>query len=137
MHDGWKIKACPVNGPQLDSRGNDVAIAWFTGADNDPRVQLAFSKDGGATFGKAIRIDTGKTTGRVGLALQGSDAIVTYLADGALFARRVGRDGRLGAPLRVAETTGFPKLAVSNENVAVAYSAGETVRFATIELPRN
>ena len=28
--DGWKIKACPVNGPALHARGDRVAAAWFT-----------------------------------------------------------------------------------------------------------
>ena len=28
--DGWKIAACPVNGPMLSARGRDVVLAWFT-----------------------------------------------------------------------------------------------------------
>lgn len=135
--DGWSIKGCPVNGPQLDARGNDVVIAWFTGADNDPRVNVAFSRDGGATFGKPIRIDGGKPTGRSDIAFSGDGAVVTWIAEGALFARRVALAGALGAPVRIGEAAGLPRLAVSKENVAVAYGAGDGVRFATIELPRN
>ena len=29
-NDGWKIPACPVNGPMLSAHGRDVAIAWLT-----------------------------------------------------------------------------------------------------------
>jgi hypothetical protein len=28
--DGWVIPACPVNGPAVDARGDDVAVAWFS-----------------------------------------------------------------------------------------------------------
>ena len=37
--DGWKIAACPVNGPMLSARGRDVAIAWFT-ATGRPAARL-------------------------------------------------------------------------------------------------
>ena len=30
--DGWKIPACPVNGPMLSARGRNVVLAWFTAA---------------------------------------------------------------------------------------------------------
>lgn len=136
--DGWTIKGCPVNGPQLDSRGNDVVIAWFTGANDDPRVNVAFSRDGGATFGKPVRVDGGRPAGRSDVAFLGDGAaVVTWIADGALHARRVGRDGALGKPVRIAEAAGLPRVAVSKENVAVAFGAGDGVRFAMIDLPRN
>jgi hypothetical protein len=135
--DDWHIKGCPVNGPQLDARGNDVVIAWFTAAQDDPRVNVAFSHDGGATFGAPIRVDPGKPTGRVDVAFAGDGAIVSWVADGALHARRVGLDGTLAAIKRVGEAAGFPHLAVSKENVAVVYGAGDGVRFETVDVPRN
>ena len=55
--DGWKINACPVNGPMLSARGRDVAIAWFTARDDQPRTFVAFSQDAGRTFGAPIRLD--------------------------------------------------------------------------------
>ena len=33
-NDGWKIAACPVNGPAVAANGKRVALAWFT-APND------------------------------------------------------------------------------------------------------
>ena len=132
--DGWKIAGCPVNGPQLDARGKRVVAAWFTGAQNDPRVQVAFSDDAGATFSKPVRVTTGMTMGRVDVALiDANNAVVTYVTDGFLHARRVSRDGKLGAAMRIAKVTGFPRVAVSQENVGVVWSADDGVHFATLE----
>ena len=44
--DNWEIRGCPVNGPALAARGEDVAIAWFTGAGGTAKVSVAFSADG-------------------------------------------------------------------------------------------
>jgi len=48
--DRWTMPACPVNGPAVEAREAFVAVAWFTAADERPRVRLAVSRDGGATF---------------------------------------------------------------------------------------
>src|SRR5918997_1373150 len=45
--DRWQVKACPVNGPQLAAEGRRVALAWFTGEGDRPRVQVALSSDAG------------------------------------------------------------------------------------------
>jgi hypothetical protein len=132
--DGWKIEGCPVNGPQLDARGRRVVAAWFTAANNEPRVQVAFSDDAAATFSEPVRVDAGNSTGHVDVAfLDDSSAVVTFLAGGALHARRVSRDGTLGAPVRIAETGGFPRMAVSQDNVGVVWTSGDGVHFATLE----
>jgi len=67
--DDWRIAGCPVNGPAVDSAGDHVAAAWFTAADESPRVQLAFSVDGGAEFSDPLVVDPDRPLGRVGLAL--------------------------------------------------------------------
>ncbi len=54
--DGWEIQGCPVNGPQVAASGNRLAVAWFSGSSSEPKVQLLISEDGGAGFGKPIRI---------------------------------------------------------------------------------
>ncbi|HUR81077.1 MAG TPA: sialidase family protein [Thermoanaerobaculia bacterium] len=132
--DGWEIKGCPVNGPQLDARGKRVAAAWFTGAQNDPRVQVAFSEDAGANFSKPVRVTSDKTNGRVDVAFIDDDnVIVTYMADGALHARRVSRKGTMGVPVRIAAANGFPRLAVSKENVGVVWTAEDGVHFQVVE----
>lgn len=64
-YDNWKISGCPVNGPALASRGVRVALAWFTAAQDRPKVLLALSHDSGAHFGAPLRLDGGKPLGRV------------------------------------------------------------------------
>src|SRR4026208_2435597 len=43
--DGWVYRACPVNGPSIAADGQQVAVAWYTGAQETPRVKLARSSD--------------------------------------------------------------------------------------------
>ena len=136
--DGWKIKGCPVNGPQLDANGKRVAIAWFTMANQQPRVYAAFSNDAGATFSAPQRVDVEKTVGRVDVALLGDGAAVTWVEQrgekSILFARRVRSNGA-GAPVELGEARGFPRLAISKENIGVVWAADDRVHFKTIKLP--
>ncbi|MDX1593470.1 MAG: sialidase family protein [Gammaproteobacteria bacterium] len=66
--DGWEIAGCPVNGPALATRDAEVALAWFTAADDRPRLRLARSDDGGRTFAAPVRFDEGDPIGRPALA---------------------------------------------------------------------
>lgn len=66
--DGWVMPACPVNGPQVVARGSEVTVAWFTMANSRPRVQIARSTDGGASFGEPRIVAGDGVLGRVGLA---------------------------------------------------------------------
>ena len=139
--DGWKIAGCPVNGPQIDARGNRVAVAWFAAPNNSPRVLVAFSSDAGATFSKPVRIAEGKTAGRVDIVmLDDRSAAVTWVEQrgekSMLFARRVAATGALGAPVEIGEARGFPRIAVSGQNVAAVWaSQDDRVHFRTIDLP--
>jgi len=118
--DNWRIPACPVNGPAIDARAGEVAVAWHTGAGGG-RVQVAFSDSGGKRFGEpvllATRGDESDPVGRVDVALLDSgEALVTWLAAGGeVFARRVGSDGSMRPVRTLAMTSasraaGFPKL---------------------------
>ena len=108
--DNWRIEGCPVNGSSMDVAGEDVAVAWFTAPDNEPRVRLARSSDGGASFGAAIDVDTAGSFGQVDVALVDSGAAVVSwwrrgeTAGTALVARRVAADGTLGPIVTVAES---------------------------------
>jgi len=90
-NDGWRINACPVNGPRLASDGGRVAIAWFTAADNEPRVLASFSPDAGARFLMPLALDLGKAAGHVDAVLLHDGAfLVSWLeADGSLWLRRI------------------------------------------------
>lgn len=131
--DNWKIAACPVNGPAVDADGQRVALAWFTAANDSPRVKLAFSSDAGATFAVPIRVDGGRPAGRVDVALlEDGSALVTWIErtggdTAAVRARRVRPDGRASEPLTVASSSaarssGFPRMAVSGNDVVFAWT---------------
>lgn len=118
--DEWTIRGCPVNGPQLSAAGQKVAAAWYTGAGGDPQTYVAFSEDGGATFGTRIRFDEGVPLGRVDIErLDDGSAIVVWLeaSDDAprVLARRVRPDGTLDPPILISQTSGervsgFPRM---------------------------
>jgi hypothetical protein len=129
--DGWVIAGCPVNGPAVRAAGRMAAVAWFTAAGDAPRVQLAFSTDGGATFGPPTVIDAAAPLGRVDVELDGSGgAIVSWLATagdtGSVRLRRAFADGSLGEPLEIAITgasraSGFPRLLRRDDTLYLAW----------------
>jgi hypothetical protein len=146
--DNWKIPGCPVNGPAIAAAGKRVAVAWFTAAPPNPRVFVAFSEDGGATFGPAALADGDKPFGRVDLTLDGNgDALVSWLAAGgkgaALRLRRITPRGKVGKPLTVAATSGarssgFPRLVREGDRLVLAWvDDGEPSRIRVVTVPVN
>ena len=67
--DDWKIPGCPVNGPSIVADGQNVAVAWFTAANGEPKVKLVRSTDGGKTFAAPVEVASGAISGYVGLAM--------------------------------------------------------------------
>ena len=131
--DGWKIEGCPVNGPAAASQGSQVVVAWFTAAQEKPRVQAIFSSDGGKTFGKPVRIDGGNPTGRVDVELlPDGSALVSWLENTAgkgadIRIRKVANSGKLDAPITVAPSasaraSGFPRMARSHKGILLAWT---------------
>lgn len=151
--DGWVIPGCPVNGPAIDARADRVAVAWFAAPRDEPRVQLAFSQDGGATFQPPVRIDDGRPLGRTDVVLtEDGSAVVLWLEEtgngvGELRLRRVYRDGSAGpahllATTLAARASGFPQLLrLGDAGLFAAWTEASTegpvaVRVARMELPR-
>jgi len=134
--DGWHMTGCPVNGPAIDARGHEVAVAWFTAPDQ-PRVRLAFSSDSGRTFSAPVEVAAGAVAGRVDVALLDEGrAVVSWLADapgGAEFvAQPFARDGTVaGSPVLIARSSierasGFPQMVRSGDRLIFAWTqAGE------------
>ena len=146
--DGWRIDACPVNGPAIAAVGQRVAVAWFTSAHDTARVYLAQSDDGGATFGRPVRVDDGKPLGRVDVELYADGAaVVTWMEftpgeQADVRAKHVSRDGALSASAVVARTSGarasgFPRMIATGNDLVFAWTeAGDPaqVRVARVRL---
>jgi len=127
-HDDWRLAACPVNGPRLASDGGRVAVAWFTAADNDPRVLASYSPDAGARFLQPLRIDNGKPTGPVDtLILHDGAMLVTWLeSDGSVWLRRVTPDFATDAPVRLAPAGATSVKSVPRVALVRDYAGGKT-----------
>lgn len=141
-NDGWKIAACPVNGPALSANGRNVAIAWFTATGDEGHAYAAFSSNAGASFSEPMRLDDASALGRVDVQLMpDGSALATWIefADGRgqFRARRVQPGGQRSAATAVASinsgrSSGYPRLARLGDEVLFAWTeAGETPRVLT------
>lgn len=146
--DGWKIPACPVNGPAADARDERVAVAWFTAADGVARVQAKLSFDGGIRFGPPLTIDLGRPIGRLDLVmLADGSAVVSWLEAAAgqnaagLYVRRIFADGTLSEPRLVASTSavrasGFARMAPRGpRHVAISWTEAVPANPAAAKSP--
>jgi len=126
--DNWQIKACPVNGPRISAIGNNLAIAWFSMQDKKAEVKIIFSKDGGETFSKPVRIDEGKTIGRVDvIMLDSSTAMVSWMEGADIKAVKVHADGSKEKSMMIASSSdkrssGFPQMTKSGNKIFFAWT---------------
>jgi hypothetical protein len=147
--DGWRIAACPVNGPMLSARGREVAVAWFTVKDDVGHAYVAFSSDAGRTFGRAIRVDEASAIGRVDVELlpDGSAAATWIESAGqrsTLALRRVQPSGQRSSlvsvsPIDGARASGYPRLARDGNQLLFAWTENvggkPLVKTAKAQLP--
>jgi hypothetical protein len=160
FNDGWKIAACPVNGPSLSANGNAVVMSWFTVKNEQGQAYAAFSQDSGKTFSSPIRVDDGGTLGRVDVEmLADGSALATWIefaeqpvspkpagGGGQFRARRIERNGTRSAPVTIAgingaRSSGYPRAAVANGEVVFAWTeaidgGGLRVRTAASPIPK-
>lgn len=123
-NDLWEIAGCPVNGPSLDASADMVALGWYSGAQNRPKVQLALSKDGGSTFMTPILIDDQEPFGRVAVKVLDEDRLaVVWLArngeQASVKLKILNQNGSTLKEMVITETSGarasgFPQIAVHN-----------------------
>ena len=146
--DNWEIDGCPVNGPALSARGRNVAAAWFTAKDDQPRSFVAFSKDAGRTFAPPLRVDDEASLGRVDVELlpDGSAAVayIEFASQRADFRlRRVTADGQKGPAVTISNvagnrSSGYPRVALHGDELVFAWvdrQGGSHVRTAAARLP--
>jgi hypothetical protein len=139
--DAWNIDGCPVNGPAIAAGGDDVVVAWYTAARDTARVRVAFSRDGGASFGLPTDLAVGPSAlGRVDVTwLADGRALVSWLdrtrEAAAVTVAAVTADGVVSWEGTVGETTatrpsGFPRLTRSGDRVLIAWTVpGEPARI--------
>ena len=132
--DGWKMPACPVNGPALAARGDAVVVAWYTAAGGTPSVQLARSDDAGAHFAAPVAVDRGEAVqGRVAVALDAAQAWVLWVREDAggqslQLARYAPDLSRRLAQVEVAKlqgrgtATGLPQLALRADGAWIVWT---------------
>ena len=143
--DNWKIDACPTNAASIAAKGGHVAIAWFTGAQDMPKVQVIFSEDGGVTFGKAATLSTGRAFGYASLALDDDgSAIVSWLEQGSggdhsVLVRKISAAGVAGPVVQVAsggrQGLGYPRVVHSGMGTFIAWGTSKPeAKLATARL---
>jgi hypothetical protein len=139
--DNWQINACPINAAAVASSGGHAAIAWFTAAQNAPRVQVAFSSDSGATFGKPVKVSTASAHGYASIVVDDQgNATISWLEQGSntarVLVRRVTASGAAGPVLEIAKgdraALGYPKLVRAGGEVMIAWG-GAKIQSASIK----
>ena len=148
--DGWEINGCPVNGPNVDSYGDNVVVSWFSASNGRPKVNLKFSTDNGRTFGDKILIDEVENSplGRVDIEfISETEAMISWLSTvdgkGKLLIRKIKTNGEIG-PIKVVDeisterSTGFPQIEKFNDDVYISWTdnseLGKKVRVTKIPL---
>ena len=82
--DGWKVEACPVNGPAIAASGNAAVVAWYSEAGGTPTVRIARSTNAGDTFAAPVVVDSAAAVrGQVDVAVDAQQAWVTWLREDA------------------------------------------------------
>ena len=130
--DSWFIAGCPVNGPVIKANGKVVAVAWYSKANEEAKVRLAFSLDSGKTFLPPIRVDHGAPLGRIDLVmLSKNEALISWIEEkedhASLFATRVNSKGVKSDPILITRTassrrSGFPVMAYHDNQVIFAWT---------------
>jgi hypothetical protein len=145
--DNWFIWGCPVNGPSVSVAGDNLAVAWFTGAGDEPRVKVAFSADDGATFGDAVVIDGGNPAGRVAVVgLRDGSALVAWLErtggeDAEVRMRRIREDGTISESVALTSTSsarasGFPQMVQAPDGSLVMAWTDESGESSQVRVTR-
>ena len=145
--DNWQISGCPVNGPAVAAFEKNLAVAWFTAANEIPKVQVVFSSDNGETFGKPIHINTQETLGRVDvIALNNTEAVVSWMerdANDVAYVQiaKITNSGEKGPTITLTKTnagraSGFPQIELLNGSIYAAMTLLDETNTPSIKTMR-
>jgi hypothetical protein len=144
--DGWIINGCPVNGPKVAVNSNNLAVSWFTVSNENPIVNLSFSKSNGDSFGTPIKINDHDAIGRVDVAfLNEQEVIVSYMEgdDVGTYLRikKVSINGKVSEPITISKidggrNTGVPQLEIFNSEIFIVWTvfADEKNQLKSVKL---
>ena len=131
-NDGWIINGCPVNGPKVAVNSTNLAIAWFTVINDNPIVNVSFSKTNGDSFGTPFKLNDLDAIGRVDVAfLNNEEVIVSYMEvdDIGTYLRikKVSVNGEISKPITVSKidggrNTGVPQLEIINNEIFIVWT---------------
>jgi hypothetical protein len=135
--DGWRIEACPINGPAVSAHGRDAVVAWFTAPKEQGQAYAAFSADGGRSFGNPIRLDDASSSGKVDVEmLDDGSAVATWVEfanqRSSFRIRHIDKSGAKSPAITIAggaggRVGGVPRLA----------RTGNELVFAWVETPES
>ena len=144
--DGWIINGCPVNGPKVAVNSNNLAVSWFTVSNENPIVNLSFSKSNGDSFSTPIKINDHDAIGRVDVAfLNEQEVIVSYMEgdDVGTYLRikKVSINGKVSEPITISKidggrNTGVPQLEIFNSEIFIVWTvfADEKNQLKSVKL---
>lgn len=141
--DNWKINGCPVNGPRIDAHGNTIAIAWFTAAEEKPKVKLSFSNDGGENFIPPIIVDSTGSIGRVDVIMKDDrTAIVSWMNGADTKIKVIDIEGEVKFKSLVttsseSRSSGFPQMELIDRKLIFAWTNDSLKQVLTskVKLP--
>jgi len=130
--DGWIINGCPVNGPKVAVNSKDLAVAWFTVSNENPLVNVSFSKNNGNSFGVPLKVNDHDAIGRVDVSfLNEEEVIVSYMEvdDIGTYLRikKVSFDGKISEPITISKidggrNTGVPQLEIIDSEIFIVWT---------------
>jgi hypothetical protein len=131
--DGWRMPACPVNGPAIAAVDDSVWAAWYTAPEETPSLRIAFSDNAGTSFTHTRSFRSGASMqGRVDLAANADGAWMVWMEEGtsqSLWLARLDRQLQtVGPPVLVAtlqgrgRATGFARMQAVGRTVYVVWT---------------
>ena len=141
LPDEWHIKGCPLNGPTIASAHKRLAVSWFTAARDEPKVRIAYSADGGVSFGPPVDVATNTPLGQVSsVALADGSFLVGWVefagAQIAYHVRRMANSGNMNESHVVLRSSSLIASSQLACNEGRTYLAWEEMGRGTIQLAR-
>lgn len=133
----WQINGCPTDGPALSAKGDTLAAAFYTRAQDKPQVKIVFSKNSGKDFAKSIRVDGAHPVGRVDIQLvDRQSVIVSWVENNSgkqeVCLRHVTSSGKMSGIQRIGTAadgrgSGFPAVRLIGDQLLVVWKADRLV----------